>query len=60
VAILPNNWVAWVGTSIPAGQTNDAELLNRDRETSFNASFIEADALFGMELFIDSLNSTQF
>jgi hypothetical protein len=44
VAILPNNWVVWVGTSIPAGQTNDAGLLNRDRE-SFNASFTEANAV---------------
>jgi hypothetical protein len=44
VAIFPNNWVAWVGTSIPAGQTNDAGLLQRDME-SFNASFTQADAV---------------
>jgi hypothetical protein len=50
VAILPNNWVAWVGTSIPADQTNDAGLLNRDKE-SFNASFTEADAVVCDEIF---------
>jgi hypothetical protein len=50
VVIHPNNWVAWVGNSIPAGQTNDVGLLNRDKE-SFNASFTEANAVVCDEIF---------
>jgi hypothetical protein len=44
VALLGNDWAAWIGDSVPASLTNDLGLFKRNLE-SFNSCFGENDGV---------------